>query len=211
MLIAGSLDLVTTLKNLAARRPVFHSERDFQLALAWEIQSADRQMRVYLETRPAEGVHLDLACERPDLRSYTAIELKYLTRRWDGDVEGQEFHLKDQGAHDYGRYGVVKDVWRIETFTRLRPGSNGAVITLTNDERYWNPSTGSTASDAAFRIGEGEVLEGARSWARPPASTERSGALDLSGRYRMLWSDFSSFGEGGRLRQLVIEVPGDAS
>ena len=208
MLIAGTVDLAATLKKLAVRRPVFHSERDFQVALAWEVQTADPHMDVYLETRPAEGVHLDLAFERPDLESYTAVELKYFTRAWGRPVRGQQYDLKNQSAHDYGRYGVVKDVWRVEKFTRLRPGSNGAVIALTNDDRYWNPSSGSTASDAAFRIGEGVVLEGNREWGRPPASVERNRPLKLTGQYEMRWSEFSTFEGDSLLRQLVIEVPG---
>jgi hypothetical protein len=207
MLIARSVPLAATLANLAARRPVFHSERDFQVALAWEVHIADPHMDVYLETRPAKRVHLDLAFERPDLESYTAIELKYFTRAWSGPVRGQQYDLKDQSAHDYGRYGVVKDIWRVEEFVRLRPGSNGAVIALTNDERYWNSSMRSTASDAAFRIGEGFVLEGKREWGRPLANAERNVTLELRESYEMHWSEFSAFGDDGRLRQLVVEVP----
>ena len=196
------------LSALAARRPVFHSERDFQVAFAWEVQKADPRMDVYLETRPASGVHLDLAFERRDLDCYTAIELKYFTALWSGRVEGQLYDLTDQRAYDYGRYGVVKDIARIETFIRPRPGSNGAVVVLTNEERYWKLWPNSNASDIAFHIGDGLVLEGKREWIRPPAQAKYREALELSGRYEMNWSEFSTFGAEFRVRQLVIEVPG---
>jgi hypothetical protein len=82
MRVAGSIVLAEVLAALAARRPVFQSERDFQLALAWEVQTAVPKMHVYLESRPKEGVHLDLEFVSPDLKHSTAVELKYFTRRW---------------------------------------------------------------------------------------------------------------------------------
>lgn len=207
MLIAQSVDLEETLAALARRRPLFHSERDFQVALAWQVQVADPRMHVYLETRPSEGVHLDLAFESADRAHYTAVELKYFTRFWSGPVDGQHFALKAQGAHDFGGWGVVKDITRVEKFVRVRPGSNGAVIALTNDSKYWTPTPNSSASDVAFRLGEGTVLEGLREWLRPPASIERNAALPLRGRYEVHWEDFSTFAPDGKLRQVVFEVP----
>jgi len=94
VLVAGRVNLEETLAALAKRRPVFHSERDFQVALAWQVQIAGPDLNVYLETRPAEGVHLDLAIESADHEHYTAIELKYFTRRWIGRAGGQLFDLK---------------------------------------------------------------------------------------------------------------------
>lgn len=41
-----SLDAV--LERLALLRPVFHSEADFQQALAWEVHSIDPSLRVRL-------------------------------------------------------------------------------------------------------------------------------------------------------------------
>jgi hypothetical protein len=98
LLIAGSVDLGATLAELARLRPVFHSEADFQLALAWQVQRRDARMLVRLETRPLPGVHLDLALARPDLGRYTAVELKYLTRAWSGEVAGERYELKNHGA-----------------------------------------------------------------------------------------------------------------
>jgi len=51
------------LAKLALRRPVFHSEADFQHAIAWELQLADPKAHIRLEKQvAAEGsrVHLDL-------------------------------------------------------------------------------------------------------------------------------------------------------
>jgi hypothetical protein len=70
------VDVAGALSALAVHRPVFHSERDFQHALAWQIQLAQPQAQVRLETRPRRGVHLDLLIALDGIR--TAIEVKYL-------------------------------------------------------------------------------------------------------------------------------------
>ncbi|MHA6668548.1 hypothetical protein ACX3O0_06715 [Homoserinimonas sp. A447] len=206
MLIAGSVDLAEVLAKLSERRPVFHSERDFQFAFAWQVQLTGPEIEVHLEVPQRPGVHLDLEFVSPDRKRTTGIELKYRKGFWAGPVGGQQFRLTAQSAHDQGRYGVVKDISRIEEFVRDRPGSNGAVIALTNDKTYWNHFPDSTAIDHDFHIHHGAVLNGDRRWNRPPASDEHATDLRLMGTYEMNWSEFSTFGEDGRLRALVVEI-----
>lgn len=201
MLLAGACDLQEILERLASRRPVFHSERDFQVALAWEVKLADPDIDVHLETRPADRVHLDIAFEKDG--NYTAVELKYLTRGWSGHVNGQRYDLKTQSAHDRGRYGVVRDIWRIEQFAN-RPKSNGAVVVLTNDPSYLN-SSGRVTRDAAFRIHDGAVISGLRAWAGCPPSSDMVD-LKLAGSYELRWSGYSSGDLGPQFWKLVVEV-----
>ena len=56
------LDLDAAIMRLAARRPVFHSEADFQFALAWQIHTDHPAAHIRLETRPLpeENLRLDL-------------------------------------------------------------------------------------------------------------------------------------------------------
>jgi hypothetical protein len=213
VLIAGSVHLDEVLDDLSALRPIFHSEADFQLALAWQIQQRDAAMLVRLETRPAAGVHLDLAFSRPDLGRSTAIELKYLTRAWSGVVDGERYELKDHGAQDIRAYDVVKDIVRVERFIAARDGADGAVIVLANDASYWRPTKADdTSNAAAFRVSEGVVLSGSRAWGpRTGAGTMkgRIDALDILGRYEMHWSDYARLpggGPGAELRRLVADV-----
>lgn len=213
MLIAGSVDLHELLRGLASVRPVFHSEADFQLAFAWQVQRRDPAMRVRLETRPAPGVHLDLAFTRTDLGRTTAIELKYLTRAWVGDVDGEHYELKDHGAQDVRAYDVVKDVVRVEKFIAGRAGAEGAVIVLANDPSYWRPAKLNDASNAAaFRVSEGVLLTGSRAWGLNTGSGTMKGRVDVlevAGRYDLQWADYSRLADGGRgaeLRQLVVEI-----
>jgi hypothetical protein len=213
VLVAGSIDLDETLSALALLRPVFHSEADFQLALAWQIQQRDPAMLVRLETRPAPGVHLDLAFARPDIGRTTAVELKYLTRAWTGDVGGERYELKDHGAQDIRAYDVVKDVVRVEKFIGPLPGADGAVVVVTNDPSYWRPAKMNDSSNAAaFRVSEGIVLVGPRVWGPntgPGTMKGRVDALDVGGQYEMRWNVYSRLPGGGRgaeFRCLVIEI-----
>lgn len=213
MLIAGSVDLNDVLSQLAGIRPVFHSEADFQFAFAWLVQQRDVRMRVRLENRPAPGVHLDVEFARPDLGRTTAVELKYLTRLWTGEVNGERFELKNQGAQDIRAYDVVKDILRVETFVSNRPGSDGAVVALTNDASYWKPGAGlKDTNAAAFRLGEGTVLAGLRDWGPNTGPGTRKGRelpLALTGSHTLGWCDYSQLpgaATSRHLRALVIEI-----
>lgn len=54
------IDLPPVMSALAKDRPVFHSEADFQHALAWEIHRRWPETSVRLEFRvPKLGYHLD--------------------------------------------------------------------------------------------------------------------------------------------------------
>ncbi len=103
-------DIGRWLGTLRQSRPVFHSEADFQQALAWVIHLSDPPARVRLETRPVPGMRLDLLVWRPDLNRYLALELKCLTAAWSGEVNGEQFGLVSQGAQDIRAYDVLKDL-----------------------------------------------------------------------------------------------------
>ena len=77
------LDVHELLASLAAKRPVFHSEADFQHALAWEIHLAfpDAVVRLERPYRTGEGprIHLDLWVKGSDRTA--VLELKYKTKK----------------------------------------------------------------------------------------------------------------------------------
>ena len=85
------LDIHRLMEGLAAKRPVFHSEADFQFALAWEIRE-ETGLDVRLEFPPFPGEPMRLDIWVPDHR--TAIELKYPNRerrfRWQGELRAQQ-------------------------------------------------------------------------------------------------------------------------
>src|SRR5437764_4611807 len=75
------LDMRGLLDRLSAERPIFHSEADFQHALAWLIHSEHPNAQIRLETRPERGIRLDLLVVVGGER--IAIELKYLVARFE--------------------------------------------------------------------------------------------------------------------------------
>jgi hypothetical protein len=103
----------TVLKALQAKRPIFHSEADFQHALAWEIHQRHPNASVRLEVNRGIGTqreYLDLVVSDAEIR--LAIELKYKTKKLDTVFSGEEFHLQNHGAQDVGRYDFIKDIAR---------------------------------------------------------------------------------------------------
>src|SRR4051794_18328231 len=100
------------MSRLATRRLIFHSEADFQRALAWQVQLDDPSARVGLESRPGRGVHLDLLVE---LAGDTCCPRTEISRcSFNGAADGERFDLPNQGAYDIARHDVVKDVVRVE-------------------------------------------------------------------------------------------------
>jgi hypothetical protein len=207
------LDLPATLSSLATKRPVFGSEADFQLALAWDIQVAHPSARVRLEYRPAyldRRGYLDLWVA--DDGWAAAIELKYFTRSLDLVVDGERFELLNQGAQDISRYDFVRDVERVESAVRAQPGVKGYALALSNDSSYWRIPTASRSTvDAAFRLHEGLVLAGQRAWADGAGAGTTRGRTKphvLQGRYALRWRDYSQVADGpaGTFRYLLVEV-----
>jgi hypothetical protein len=200
-----------SLGRLATRRPVFHSEADFQHALAWQLQLDHPDARIRLETRPLPGhaVFLDLAVSVDGVR--TAIELKYLVKALVTEVDGEHFELRAQSAHDVRRYDVVKDLRRLEEVVSAGAADVGVMAAITNDPAYWVPGRAGTI-DAAFRLHEGAVLAGSVGWAEhagPGTTAKRTEMLSLVGSYAIEWTAFSDTGDrAGQFRKLVVEVSG---
>jgi hypothetical protein len=206
-----NVDVAGALSALAVRRPIFHSERDFQHALAWQVQLAYPAAQIRLETRPRRGVHLDLLV-RLDGTS-TAIELKYLLAGLRATVGGELFDLPHQSANDISRHDVVKDITRVEGMLGDGYADHGCVVVLTNDRSYWQPTARADTIDAAFRLHEGRVLEGIMRWAdRAGTGTtaRRDAPLTLTGRHTCHWREYSQVslddGRTADFRYLLVGI-----
>lgn len=125
------LDFPGSLDRLAVDRPVFHSEADFQHALAWRIHQENPTARIRLETRPQRGIRLDLLVDLSGER--TAIELKYFIRRFTAVVHDEPYDLPNQGAHDISCYDFVKDIVRVETCIRRGFANHGWALAQTKE------------------------------------------------------------------------------
>lgn len=184
-------EIEAAMAALAKRRPVFHSEADFQHELAWTIHERHPDAGIRLEyPLPLDGprrVDIWLA-DGP-----TAIELKY----W-----------KSGGAQDLARYDFWKDVDRIESLIADLWIDTGYVVAVTNDQSIWNKGKPGTA-DESFRLHEGREIEGTLTWgarAGPGTRKGREQPHDLRGRYRINWRDYSTPMPNDALRYLIIDV-----
>jgi hypothetical protein len=206
------MELNKILSGLASKRPIFHSEADFQHALAWELRNELPDAEITLESRPfpEERFYLDVWC-RARGQAF-AIELKYLTRGLDIEIRGERFVLKNQAAQDISRHDVIKDVVRIERIAREIPGTTGYVIALTNDASYWKRSLRAETVDAAFRLHEGRILEGTLTWAETAGAGtthKRTEPLALRGTYSIKWEAYAHLGDGPAREFRYLQVAVD--
>lgn len=194
------LDFHVILANLAAKRPIFHSEADFQHALAWELHEHDQEADIRLEKRISledSRIHLDLLYRSGE--KVIAIELKYKTRAVNLQIGDEGFDLLDQSAQDIGRHDYIKDISRLESYVRKNPQAVGYAILLTNDHLYWKKSKKDNPVDSAFRLDAGRIVQGSVTWndeTAPGTKYKREEPIDLSGEYTIAWHDYCDHGEG---------------
>jgi hypothetical protein len=193
-------DLLSVVGTLAIKRPIFHSEADFQHALAWQIHERLPSYNLRLEyprpLSPDRNIHVDIWLEGN--HEAAAIEVKYKTRSLRASLQGENFQLLDQRAQPIGRYDFVKDIERLEKIASTNKNMVGSALMLTNDSAYWKIPKRADAVDAAFRIHDGRVLSGVLQWgelASEGTTVDRSNAITLTGTYELKWRDYSIVGD----------------
>ena len=200
-------DLRAALQSLSERRPVFHSEADFQHELAWRLREQG-VTDVRLE-RPfylgAEPINLDLLLLVGGER--VAIELKYWKRGRALDVRGERFVLKNQAAQDISRYDFWWDVSRLERLRAAGAITRGYAVAIASDPGYWQEGRPGTV-DRAFRLHHGRVVVGTLAWtgAGPGTIRGREDPIALQGAYTLDWRDYAEPEPGYPLRALVVPV-----
>lgn len=203
--------LINALMNELARdRPIFHSEKDFQHALAWSIHNTIPDGHVHLEYKPfprkKKLIHLDLWI--PDIG--VALELKYSTEKLDAKLDGGPFALKP-GAPDLARYGFLKDIERLEGLSELPNTRSGFSVLLTNDPACWRLPQMLGAAGYAFRLHEGRRVRGklaVPAGAAPGAIMGMEAPICLKSSYDLRWQDYSEVGKGKyrKFRYLAVQT-----
>lgn len=205
-------DINALMADLASRRPIFHSEADFQHALAWQIHESMPDWRVRLEyPLPNQERRIYLDVWLPDVG--VAVELKYHARRLELDWNGEPFALREQSAQDVLRYDFLKDLQRLEHLVSGKEAcSTGFAVLLTNNSLLWDYGRSRGGNiDSAFHLHEGRELSGELAWSdRAGAGTtkNREMPLCLKDRYNLHWQDYSTLSTGGNglFRYLTVRV-----
>lgn len=205
-------EICKVLDSLALKRPIFHSEADFQHALAWEIGLLHPGTHIRLEIPSIfreRRASIDMLTRDESRVRY--IELKYKTRGANIELNGETFILKQQSAQDQGASDFLKDVCRIEAFVAATPGAEGFAIMLTNDAKYWAETFRTTVIDREFKLFHGREIGGTLSWlptAGPGSIGKRDRSLHLRNKYRLQWKGYSDLSAKGvpPYRYLCLQI-----
>ena len=210
--MATITELVTAvMADLAATRPVFHTEADFQHAFAWTLQTRHPQARIRLERRLAATTNerLDVLAVVDDVT--VAVELKYPVAAVDAVVDGGRFILRAQGAEDTSQFGFVSDIIRVERLVTAGVCDVGVTVLLSNNPKLWRtpPVRAKPTIDAMFRLTEGRGLAGRLAWAG--GNWWRGTfpeAIELAGRYPLDWAPYATLPDvaRGEFRWLAATV-----
>jgi hypothetical protein len=205
-------DIEKVINNLRKKRKIFHSEADFQFALAWEIQHLYSDVNVRLEYAykiENKVYHIDILLIIKE--KFIPIELKYKTLKKAIELDNEVFTLKNHGAQDLGKYDFIKDIVRVESL--MADDSRfvkGYTVMLTNDPSYWKGSTRKNTCCADFDIGDNKEVQGTLKWAEHTSAgtmKNREKPLVLSGNYKFNWHKYSFFDEerNGTFNYLLVE------
>ncbi len=214
----NTLDLKMCMEKLAGKCPVFHSEFDFQFALAWEIKEEygnaeirmeqplkydepvyDEQLKATGETKETTAnidivVHFD--------KEMIPIELKYLKTESKFEVNGEVFNLKSHGGAGT-RYDCIKDIQRIEGVLANNGNTNkGYTIWLGNRDYCFRHK-----DDESFNISEGEKLAGEVKWAneeaRKKVSPSRQNSITLKNTYTLNWVNYFNDSQKDKYKEFL--------
>jgi len=204
-------DINTVMENLSKKRPIFHSEADFQHALAWEIHKQLPESAIRLERRYSKGnkrIYFDIWI---DYKGETIIiELKYKTKEVSVEIDNEKFNLRNHGAWDLGRYDFIKDISRLEKIVLSNKNKTGYAIFLTNDNSYWeDPLKEPETIDRNFRIHSGKDIKGNLKWVGgSPGTIKNRNSIKIRGNYKIDWNGYSKqkVNQYGLFKYVVIPV-----
>ncbi|MEI7901762.1 MAG: hypothetical protein WCK89_16030 [bacterium] len=193
------MNLNIILAALAVRRPIFHSEFDFQHELAWQIHNSFRDSGIRLEFPIAVAdrrMEIDIWVTHEARR--IAVELKYKTRAANVNHFGEQFNLAQHAATPLARYDTWRDVERLECLRTAGLADEAWAIFLTNDSGYWSnrPARG---NGAEFSLHEGRMVTHGNSplvW-QDPRNIDSIGAarvpgIAISNTYNLRWVGYSA-------------------
>ncbi len=161
----NATELRQHLHHVSQRRPVFHSEADFQHELALDLALAGYRVRLevprtlVLNGTPVRA-ELDLLVQKSDGKSgWTVIELKYVKVATDIMHEGEVYNRAGTWGTNLSRFDALSDLRRVEGIVGAGLAAQGHAVFLTNAADAWNVDVGANMNMAMqFSLHAGRVL-----------------------------------------------------
>lgn len=171
------------MEELSKERRLFHSEANFQHALAYLIHQKCSYSQIRLEKEISE-FYVDIIIHD---KITIGIELKYKTKKFNYSELGEEFNLKSVNAHNFGCLDCRKYIYRLETLRN----SNF----LTNDTNYFNKKNNSKQPIYEnIKIYDNNKINKKVDWVGSSASKNlisKQNIPDLNNEYKCNWEKYS--------------------
>jgi len=155
-------ELNNVMRSLSLRRPVFHSEADFQHELAIELVKNGYQVRLEVPreiTINGTLVRAEIDLLIHDGKIWIAIELKYVKTESTIEHCGEVFQLKETWLSNLSRFDCFADCQRIEAFVDACYANVGYSVFLTNKADAWEKDISNKNNLArSFSIHEGRII-----------------------------------------------------
>ncbi len=206
-----NFDIKGIIKKLSSERPIFHSEADFQFALAWKIKEIYSNFEIRLEKRKTingKEIYFDIFAFNENHK--IAIELKYKTQKFDYEHKNEHFELKEQSAQDQGGYDFLKDISRLEQAVSDSIINLGFAIFLTNDKSYWKEPKRQNVNDIDFKIyNQRQIYKGQELRWKEKASKGTTGGrgnpIFLNDDYKFYWESYSQI-NNHEFKYLLVKI-----
>jgi len=200
-------DIENILIKLHEKRPIFHSEGDFQFSLGCEIQSMYPNIKIIIERpiyveRPVEDKtqssgtkkvteHIDMFLY--DGPNRIGIELKFIKAKFSYKDDWGDYCLKPSLVNDFSCYDILKDIHRLENYAQIDKIIDfGYSITITNVSTLWEKHYDGSEYDQ-FRVFDGRKLHGTMDWPSKEVAEKkeyRSKPINLNGNYTVNWHGY---------------------
>lgn len=206
-------DIYKLIKDLSKKRPLFVSEADFQLELAWLIKAYYPTTKVRLEYCPSfnSAMHIDILVIADG--QWIPIELKYKTKGCEKIVDDEYYNLKNHSAKDVNCYAYLNDIQRIETIKESAPCfKEGYAILLTNEMSYIKAPTSKSVNYYDFSLHENSTKHGRLDWGENTGEGTKGKSyvspILLNGEYKMTWKDYSEIDKSssGTFKVLINKI-----
>lgn len=205
-------DIYKIIDRLKLKRPIFVSEADFQLELAWAIKEECPNVNVRLEYCPQfdMNMHIDILVTIDN--KWIPIELKYKTKGCSKIIDNELFNLKSHSAKDINCYLYLKDIERIEKIKEKEISfKKGYTIFITNDMSYIRKSLKDNSFYKDFSLENGIIKSGLMNWGFGVGKGTTKNVdkpIKLNGKYKVEWKNYSIIdnSNSGTFKILVNEI-----